>query len=64
MSPFYEVTVLVQNEDILGHPVPAEGALELRRYVALSEDHAREVASLGLTENEEIVSVAAEQESD
>lgn len=53
----FDVTVLIQERTITGAPVPPDGALEVRQYAASSEDHAREVAALGLTEFEEIVSV-------
>lgn len=59
MSGLYEVTVLIQDKTIAGEAVPPEGALEVRKYAALSEQHARESATLGLTETEEIVSVSA-----
>ncbi len=59
MSGVYEVTVLIQGHDILGRPIPPQGVLEVRRYAAESEDHARQSAALGLTENEEIVDVAS-----
>lgn len=59
MSGLYEVTVLIQGQTVTGKPVPAEGALEVRRYAAMSEEHARESATLGLTDTEEIVSVSA-----
>jgi hypothetical protein len=59
VSGKYEVTVLIQDQTITGEPVPAEGVLEVRKYAARSEQHARESAALGLTETEEIVSVSA-----
>lgn len=55
----YEVTVLIEGHDILGRPVSSEGALEVRKYAAESEGHARQSAALGLTDNEEIVNVEA-----
>ncbi len=54
----YEVTVLITGHDILGRPDAPEGVLEVRKYAAESEAHARESAALGLTDNEEIVDVA------
>lgn len=62
MSGIYEVTVLITEQTITGEPVPPEGVLEVRKYAARSEDHARESATRGLTEHEEIVSVAPPQQ--
>jgi hypothetical protein len=53
----YAVTVLITERTITGEPVPPEGVLEVRKYAACSEDHARESAARGLTDTEEIVSV-------
>jgi hypothetical protein len=53
----YAVTVLIQVQTITGEPVPPEGALETRTYAATSEEHARQSATRGLTDTEEIVSV-------
>ena len=61
MSSLYEVTILIQGQTITGEPVPPEGVLEVRKYAAESEAHARQTAALGLTETEEIVSVAPEK---
>ncbi len=58
----YKVTVLIEGQTITGKPVPAEGALEVRTYTALSAEHARDTAARGLTDTEEIVDVAEAEE--
>jgi hypothetical protein len=62
MSGIYEVTVLIQGQDILGRQLPPEGVLEVRKYAALSPEHAYRSATLGLTDTEEIVDVTKEGE--